>query len=467
MKVQAAPQAGDKVTNLELSFLGGVGTVTGSKYLLEADGARVLVDCGLFQGFKQLRLRNWAPLAFDPKSIEAVLLTHAHLDHSGYLPLLVRNGFEGPIICTEATRDLCRILLADSGYLQEKDAEYANRHGISKHRPALPLYTKLDAEACMERFAPVGFGDELSVTPALTARFLPAGHILGAAIVEVNAAGRTVVFSGDLGRPNSATMVDFTPVRHADYLVVESTYGNRLHDPQDPEDVLAEVVNRTAARGGTVLVPAFAVGRAQTLLFHLHRLKAARRIRDLPVFLDSPMAIDASQVFCDHLGEHRLTAQQCRQACSVARYVREPEESKSLDREPMPKVIISASGMATGGRVLHHLKHFAPDPRNTILFTGFQAGGTRGDAMTAGARSVKIHGAAVPVRAEVANLHMLSAHADADEIMAWLSGFAAPPRMTFITHGEMAASDALRRRIADELGWSCTVPGYRDEAELA
>jgi metallo-beta-lactamase family protein len=262
-------------------------------------------------------------------------------------------------------------------------------------------------------------------------------------------------------------MVDFTPVRHADYLVVESTYGNRLHDPQDPEDVLAEVVNRTAARGGTVLVPAFAVGRAQTLLFHLHRLKAARRIPDLPVFLDSPMAIDASQVFCDHLGEHRLTAQQCRQACSVARYVREPEESKSLDREPMPKVIISASGMATGGRVLHHLKHFAPDPRNTILFTGFQAGGTRGDAMTAGAESVKIHGAAVPVRAEVANLHMLSAHADADEIMAWLSGFAAPPRMTFITHGEMAASDALRRRIGEELGWSCAVPGYRDEAELA
>lgn len=450
----------------QLSFLGGVGTVTGSKHLLESDGARVLVDCGLFQGFKQLRLRNWAPFPVDPKHIDAVVLTHAHLDHSGYLPLLVKKGFSGPVVSTEATRDLCAILLPDSGYLQEKDADYANRHGFSKHRPALPLYTKANADACMKQFTPVAFTEETTLAGGLSARFLPAGHILGAAIVEVRCAGQTIVFSGDLGRPNSATMVDPTPVSHADYLIVESTYGDRRHGARDAEEMLAEIISRTAARGGTVLIPAFAVGRAQLLLVHLQRLKAARRIPDLPVFLDSPMAIDASEVFCKHPQEHRLTAAQCREACSVARYVREPEESKSLDRDTMPKIIISASGMATGGRVLHHLKHFAPDRRNTILFTGFQAGGTRGAAMMAGAESVKIHGGYVPIRAEVANLQMLSAHADADEIMSWLRGFATPPRMTFVTHGEPAAADALRHRIAEELGWPCMVPDYRDEAEL-
>lgn len=452
--------------SVKLHFLGGVGTVTGSKYLLEVDDGRVLVDCGLFQGFKQLRLRNWAPLPVDPKSIDAVVLTHAHLDHSGYLPLLVKKGFSGPVICTEATRDLCGILLPDSGYLQEKDAEYANRHGFSKHRPALPLYTLEDAKVSLERFAPIAFQQEREIADGLSVRFLAAGHILGAAIVEVKCGGLTVVFSGDLGRPGSATMVDPAAVRSADYLVVESTYGDRLHERHDAEEALAAVITRTAARGGTVLVPAFAVGRTQSLLFHLERLKAAKRIPDVPVFLDSPMAINASEVFCDHLGEHRLTASQCRKACGVARYVREVEDSKALDRDAMPKVIVSASGMATGGRVLHHLKHYAPDSRNTILFTGFQAGGTRGAAMTAGADRVKIHGDYVPVRAEVANLQMLSAHADADEIMDWLGHFAAPPRLTFVTHGEPAASDALRRRIVEQLGWDCTVPDYREEVEL-
>jgi len=454
---------------VKLSFLGGVGTVTGSKFLLDLPGGRrILVDCGLFQGFKQLRLRNWAPFPVEPASIDAVVLTHAHLDHSGYLPLLVRNGFKGPVLCTSATQDLCGILLPDSGHLQERDAEYANRHGFSKHKPALPLYTAADAVAALAQFRPVEFGQEHRIAPGLTLRFLPAGHILGAAIAElVVQGGPRIVFSGDLGRPGSPTMLDPAPIRHADYLLVESTYGDRRHDPRDVEEVLAEIITRTAARGGTVLIPAFAVGRAQTLLFHLHRLKMTRRIPDLPIFLDSPMAVDASEITCRHPEAHRLTQQECHQSCSVARYVRDVEESKALDATPFPKVIISASGMATGGRVLHHLKVFAPDRRNTILFSGFQAGGTRGAAMVAGADSVKIHGHYVPVRAEVANLSMLSAHADAEEVMAWLRGFAVPPRMTFVTHGEPAASDALRHRIEEELGWACRVPEHGETVELA
>jgi metallo-beta-lactamase family protein len=274
------------------------------------------------------------------------------------------------------------------------------------------------------------------------------------------------VFSGDLGRPASQTMLDPVPVRRADYLVVESTYGNRRHDPRDPEDALAEIVNRTVQRGGTVLVPAFAVGRVHTVLHHLQRLKKDRRIPDVPVYLDSPMAVDASRIYCDHLAEHRLTEAECRATCGVATYVRSIDESKALDRGAMPKIVVSASGMATGGRILHHLKHYALDRRNTILFTGFQAGGTRGAAMTAGAEQVKIHGAYVPIRAEIENLHMLSAHADADEIMGWLRHFESPPRMTFITHGEPEASDALRKRIADELGWACTVPELGEKVQL-
>jgi len=451
---------------LKMTFLGGVSTVTGSKYLLEKDGFRILVDCGLFQGYKQLRLRNWAPLPVDPKTIDAVILTHAHLDHSGYLPLLVRNGFSGPVICTEGTRDLCAILLPDSGFLQEKDADFANRHGFSKHHPALPLYTKKDAEVSLDRFSPVPFEKDTDILGKLKVRFRAAGHILGAASVEVFWDGTKIVFSGDLGRYGDATMLDPAEIREADYLLVESTYGNRFHEKGDPEDRLADVINETAGRGGTVLIPAFAVGRAQSLLFHIQALKDAGRIPDLPVFLDSPMAVRASNVFGKHLGDHRLTREECDWSGNTARYVADVEESKDLDRNRMPKVIISASGMATGGRILHHLKHYAPDHRNTILFAGFQAGGTRGASMVAGAQSVKIHGSQIPVRAEVGNLNMLSAHADADEILRWLGNFAHAPRQTFVTHGEPDASDALRYRIEHELGWACCVPDYRDEVFL-
>ncbi|MCS6932311.1 MAG: MBL fold metallo-hydrolase [Acetobacteraceae bacterium] len=450
-----------------LSFWGGVGTVTGSRFLMRAGGARILVECGLFQGFKQLRLKNWAPFPLAPSSIQAVVLTHAHLDHSGALPLLVRQGFRGPILCTPPTRDLCGVLLPDSGALQERDAEFANRHGFSKHHPALPLYTRKDAEACLPRLRPVRMGEAVPLPGGCMLRFHPAGHILGAAIAEIRLPdGRSILFSGDLGRPRDPLMPDPARIERADWLLVESTYGDRRHPPDDPEEALAEVIRTTAARGGTVVVPAFAVGRTQSLLWHLSCLKAARRIPDIPVFLDSPMAQEASDIFTAHPDAHRLTHAEAKRAFAVARYVRDAEESKALDN-PVPKVIISAAGMATGGRVLHHLKAFGPDRRNTILLTGFQAGGTRGAALLAGAEAVKIHGAYVPIRAEVRHLDMLSAHADAEEIMAWLKGFRAPPRRSFVIHGEPAAADALRHRIEEELGWPALVPAQGDTAELA
>jgi metallo-beta-lactamase family protein len=438
--------------------LGGAGTVTGSKHLLEADGRRILVDCGLFQGLKNLRELNWAPFPIDPSSIDAVVLTHAHLDHSGYIPRLTNSGFDGPVFCTHATRDVAELILKDSGHLQEKDAEFANRHGFSKHHPALPLYTVEDAEGALKRFSPVTAHAEVQLPGGARAVFRRAGHILGACTVEITWDGVTVAFSGDLGRYDDPLMVDPEPVADADYVVVESTYGDRLHDKADPTEALGEVVERTVARGGTVVIPAFAVGRAQELLYHLWKLKHAGRLGLIPVYLDSPMAIDASLLFCRHAAEHRLAPEMCRTVCGVATYVRDVEDSKKLSASPMPKVIISASGMATGGRVLHHLKAFGGDRRSTILFTGFQAAGTRGRDLLQGRREVKIHGQWIGIAAEIANLSMLSAHADADEILRWLGGFKRAPRRTFIVHGEPSASEALRVRIDRDLRWDATVP---------
>jgi metallo-beta-lactamase family protein len=451
---------------MEITFLGATGTVTGSKYLVASGTTRVLVDCGLFQGLKQWRLKNWAALPVAPWDLEAVILTHAHVDHSGYLPVLVKNGFMGPVYCTEATRDLCGILLPDSGRLQEEEAAYANSHGYSTHQPALPLYTQADAEAALEQCVPVAFDRDLDLGGGLFCRLSRAGHIPGAACVALRDDGSSILFSGDLGRPHDPIMPAPAVIHTTDYLVVESTYGDRRHDPTDPEVALAEIIRRTVARGGVVVIPAFAVGRAQTMLYYLQRLQAAAAIPDIPIFLNSPMAVHATQILLKYRREHRLTAEQCEAICRVAHMVSSVEESKVLNRRQGPMIIIAASGMATGGRVLHHLKAFAPDARNTILFVGFQASGTRGAALVQGAVSVKIHGTYVPVRAEVALLDNMSAHADYAEIMDWLGHVEAPPRRTFVTHGEPAAADALRHRIEEQLGWASEVPAYRDTRPL-
>ncbi len=466
-------KAADRGASLRrgLQFLGATGTVTGSKYLLRAGDARLLIDCGLFQGYKQLRLRNWAPLPLKPAALSAVVLTHAHIDHSGYLPLLVRNGFAGKAYCSEGTRDLCRVMLPDAGRLQEEEADYLNRRGLSRHKPARPLYTERDAKHALTLLQPVDFGVPLDLQ-GLTLTLFPAGHILGASIASLEQGNTRIVFSGDLGRMEDAVMAPPARVRHADYLVLESTYGNRRHDNSDPQEKLASLIRATVARGGVMLIPAFAVGRTQTLLHFIHSLKERGEIpADLPVFLNSPMATEATGAYVKycarHGAEHRLTPTQIQALSHTAVFVDSPDDSRRLNARGGPMVIIAGSGMATGGRVVHHLKAFAPDPRNTILFAGFQAGGTRGATMVAGAGSVKIHGEYVPVRAQVAMIENLSAHADAGEILAWLRGFEQAPRQTFITHGEPAAADALRRDIEEALGWRCSVPDYMESVELA
>jgi metallo-beta-lactamase family protein len=451
---------------MKLTFLGATGTVTGSKYLLETGSKRILIDCGLFQGVKPLRLKNWEPLPFDPGSIDAVVLTHSHIDHSGYIPVLVRDGYRGVIVSTRGTFELCEILLPDSGYLQEEEARFANRHGFSKHHPALPLYTEEDARRSLGSFLPVSTQHDVEIADGIMLRFRPAGHIIGAATAEIRANDLTVLFSGDLGRSQDILMKPPTPVASADYLILESTYGDRLHSRSDPQEALAAVINRTVERKGAIIVPSFAVGRAQSLLLLVQRLKRSKSIPDIPVYLNSPMAIDATDIFRRHVGEHRLSDEECRELYRDVHLVRTTDESKALNRRSGPMIIISASGMATGGRVLHHIAAFAPDPRNTILFTGYQGVGTRGETITSGATEVKIHGSYVPIRAEVAMLDSLSAHADYGEILQWLRNFTSPPKEVFLTHGEPAASDALRRRIVEELGWSCTLPEYQQEVTL-
>jgi len=434
-----------------LQFLGGAGTVTGSRHLLRIGKRRVLLDCGLFQGYKNLRLRNWEAFRPPPSTIGAVVLSHAHLDHSGYLPALVRDGFRGPIYCTDATRDLCELLLSDSAHLQEEEARYLNRHGLSRHGKALPLYTRADVDRAMRLFSPVAFDEDFDLGDGVAGRLSPAGHLIGAAVVRVARAGRSLVFSGDLGRADDPLLHAPSQPDEADLLILESTYGNRRHPAEDPQPRLGDIVRDTAARGGKLVVPSFTVGRAQEVMLALFRLRRAGEIPLIPIYLDSPMAIDATELYRRHRHQHRISLEECRGMCSVATMVRTPAESKALAGLAMPAVIIAGSGMATGGRVLHHLKQYLPDPQCHVLFVGYQAGGTRGAHLVEGRREIKIHGEWFPVRARVSQIEGYSAHADSDGLLEWVAGFRRRPRAVWLVHGEADAADTLRQRIAESL----------------
>jgi len=450
-----------------IRFLGAAGTVTGSRYLVETDGGtRILVDCGLFQGLKQLRERNWTPMPVPPETIDAVLLTHAHLDHTGYLPALVRDGLRAPIYATGPTVDLARIMLPDSGHLQEEDAAFANRHRLTRHDPALPLYGRIDAEHAASRIQPVAFEVDVPLPGGVRARFRRSGHILGAASIMLHADGRDIVFSGDIGTYDAPLIPAPRTIEQADVLVMESTYGGRLHPQVDPAEELGRIVRDTAARGGAVVVPAFAVGRAQTLMYLLGRLRAAGEIPPVPVFLDSPMAQDVTELYARHGQELRIPPDEWRSAIADISITNSVADSKAIDARTGPFVVVSASGMATGGRVIHHLKVFAPDHRNTILFAGFQAAGTRGQAMLDGAETIRIHGLDIPVRAEVRRLDSLSAHADQGDLIRWAGALQRAPQRVFLTHGEPIGADLLRRGLKDSLGWDVHVPEHLEKVTL-
>lgn len=446
--------------NLELTFMGATETVTGSKFLITCNTKNYLVDCGLFQGYKELRLRNWDKLPIDPAKIDAVILTHAHIDHSGYLPLLIKNGFKGKIYSTPGTKALCSILLPDSGHLQEEDAKRANRYSYSKHKPALPLYTEEEGRRTLRYFETVDFNEEHHLGSDLTFHFSHSEHIIGSAFVYIRHGSKTICFTGDMGRPHDPIMVSPADPEELDYLIVESSYGDRLHDKTDPQIAIADIVNRTVKNKGSIIIPAFAVGRAQSLLYYIYQLKNAKKIPDIPVFLDSPMAISATNQFCDFTNEHWLSKHECKLVCDAATYVHTPEESFRISNLPMSKIIISASGMAEGGRILHHLKKFLPDPKSTILFTGFQAGGTRGARIINGEQEIKIHGEYFPVHAKIELISSTSAHADYQEILDWLSKVKKQPKTVFITHGEPESALSLKNKIEAKFGWTCKIPKY-------
>lgn len=457
-----------------LTFLGAARTVTGSKYLLEVDGHRILVDCGLFQGLKALRLRNWAAFPIDPATVEAVVLTHAHIDHSGMLPRFVANGFRGPIYCTAGTVDLCSLVLPDAGKLQEEEAVFANRGRYSKHSPALPLFTEADAMQALTHLRTVPFGKPLEVVPGLQAEFIHAGHLLGSAFVRIsrtNGSGQRLLFGGDLGRYNRPVLPDPQPAPDAETLLVESTYGNREHVELDDAAALERIINVTVARGGRVIIPSFAIGRVEEVLYWLKRLEDQKRLEPVPVYVDSPMAVRALEFYRKH--EEELDADvRSRHADVCAFCVRRlqpivsPRESRAITAAHGPAIVISASGMATGGRVLHHLEACLPDARNTVLFVGFQAAGTRGRTLVDGGKTVKIHGQMVPVHATIEQLESMSAHADASEIISWLRTVPHAPQSAYLVHGEASAQDTLKAHIESTLGWRVHIPQHGEKVEV-
>jgi metallo-beta-lactamase family protein len=464
------------MAHLSLTFLGAAGTVTGSRHLLEVDGRRILVDCGLFQGLKELRLRNWEPLPVNPATIDAVILTHAHLDHCGFLPRLVSAGFRGRIFCTPGTKELCSLVLPDSAHIQEEDARAANRHGYSKHAPALPLYTSADAARALSQLQPVGYDRPVPLwgqTP--TVEFINAGHLLGSAYARVQVAGQTILFGGDLGRYGRPVLPDPTPVAEADILLLESTYGDRLHEPDDTGDRLAAIVNDAAKRGGKLIIPSFAIGRVEEVLYWLKRLEEEKRIPVLPVYLDSPMATRALQFYSARLNEldpevsagrsagmKHVSAFATRRMTTIA----SPQQSADLIASRLPSIVIASSGMATGGRVLRHLAATISNPKNTVLFVGYQAAGTRGRLLVDGAKEIKLLGHIYPVAALVERLDSMSAHADYSEIMRWLSGFTRAPRMTYLVHGDPVALAALAARITADKQWPVHIAAHLERVDI-
>ncbi len=456
-----------------LTCYGAAETVTGSKHLIETNGKKILVDCGLFQGSKELKQRNWQPFAVDPRSLDAVVITHAHLDHIGYLPRLVKHGYEGPIYTTAATMGLCKISLPDSGRIQEEDARSANKHGYSSHQPALPLYTEADAYAAFKRMQKMSYLDSHPLPGGAQWRYLPAGHILGSAFVELYFDnGERILMSGDLGRYNTPIIKDPTAMDFAEYLMIESTYGDRLHGAEDTGDHLAQILNNAFANGSTVIVPSFAIGRTQELLYHIHMLQEQGRCPRIPIFIDSPMAISTTELYRACQEEHDADMNQELDLGHTpldpegVTFVRDRELSKELNSRRGPMMIIAGSGMANGGRVVHHLFHRLSDPSTTVLFTGYQAEGTLGRRLLDGHERVRMFGKEVEVRAKTERLNALSAHADQGEIMRWLAGFKTPPKKTFIVHGEPKAQAVLQAKIAVDLGWETVIPKQGEMFQL-
>jgi metallo-beta-lactamase family protein len=452
--------------------MGAARTVTGSKYLLEHDGKRVLVDCGLFQGLKELRVRNWEPFPIPPREIDAVVLTHAHLDHVGYLPRLRADGYRGRIFCTAGTKELCGLVLPDSGRIQEEDARQANRHGYSKHQPALPLYTESDALAVLTQLQPLGYQRAIEIVPGVSIEFLPAGHLLGSAFVVARLqSGPTILFGGDLGRYARPVLPDPSNAVQADVVLLESTYGDRDHVADDNGEELAQVVRSTIERGGKLIIPAFAIGRVEELLYWMRRLEQERRIPVVPVYVDSPMANEALKFYSariTELDEDMRPTEKNVSTFATTRFqtVSSPQQSKELTASRKPSIVISSSGMATGGRVLHHMAASLPDPRNTVLFVGYQAAGTRGRQLVDGARDVRIHGQSISVNARIGKIDSMSAHADRGEIMRWLGTFPAKPGRVCLVHGEPEPMDALKTVIQQRLGWTAETPHHLQRLSL-
>ncbi|HPG41584.1 MAG TPA: MBL fold metallo-hydrolase [bacterium] len=460
----------------QLTFYGATGTVTGSRHFLQLNNNNYLVDCGMFQGKKENRQKNWEPFPVPVKEINRVFLTHAHIDHSGFFPRLVKDGYRGPVHCTHATRDLCNILLMDSAHLQEEDAFWANKKGYSKHSPALPLFTTADAEQALTLFQPKFYGEDYFIEDGIRVKFKDAGHILGSSFVEFKTSDssntRKILFSGDMGRPRSTVLRDPTQVFNVDYLVLESTYGDRLHDDGDPAVELARVVNASVERGGVLVIPSFAVGRTQTLLYVLRELEEAGKIPALPVYVDSPMAIKTTDVFDKHQADFNLPSRILTLSDKDIfqpknlHIARTREQSMMINEISKNAIILSASGMATGGRILHHLEIRLPNPKNTILLIGYQAEGTRGRTIEQGNPTVKIHGQEIPIKAHIEKITGYSGHADYNEILAWLMGFNRPPKKTFIVHGEPEASASLAEKIRSRFNWDVVIPEYGSSHEL-